>query len=147
MSWDRKFEKRQKQIKHNTYKTITTHIERNCFGSNLIKTLHGGKTCVLRCGSFVWSAKRYCQKITRKKCFRSEIASKLLPKYFPRHSSCWFCCREPTRFRLDQLHPHGVVHSLCGFGPRVTDSTLRSERNTRRTPENTARRQCHLSTG
>ena len=85
-SWDRKFEKREKQIKHNTYKTITTHIERHCFGSNLIKTLHGGKTYVLRCGSFVWSAKCYCQKITRKKCFRSEAASKLLPKYFPRHS-------------------------------------------------------------
>ena len=57
-------------------------------------TLHGGKTYVLLCGSFVWSAKCYCQKITRKKCFRSEAASKLLPKYFPRHSSS--CCREPT---------------------------------------------------
>ena len=123
MSWDRKFEKREKQIKHNTYKTITTYIERHCFGSNLMKTLHGEKTYVLRCGSFVWSAKCYCQKITRKKCFRSEAASTLLPKYFPRHSSCCCCCcREPTRQRpcgalpLEQGGDRGGQHAATHDG-------------------------------
>ena len=121
MSWDRKFGKREKQMRHNTYKTITTHIERHFFGRNLKKALHGGKTYVLRCGSFVWPAKCYCQKITRKKCFRSEAASKLLPKHSPRHSSCCFCCREPTRGRhFIPAEPPAVGAHRDGFAGAKT---------------------------
>ena len=103
--------------KNNSSTTLTKksqHVSTDiCFWQQSHKKIHGGKMYVLRCDSFVWSAKCYCQKLSHKNSFRSEAVSKLLQKYFPRHSSCRLCCREPTRRRDLERGPARGVEGLA----------------------------------